>query len=202
MESAVSAVLFVLAALALLGSPGPGIAALLVAGRALGFVGGLRLYAGMQVGLALAAGLSAMGLASLLAAAPALRLALTVISVAYLAWLAWSVATAPVEDGTIGAESQARLTAVGGFVLGAANPKAYLAFASLFGAFAVAPGGGTADAVAKWLLCVAVMVLVDLAWLVLGAVLGRIRLGAGGQRAMNLAMGGAILAAAGLALAA
>ena len=196
-----NAFLFVLAALALLGSPGPGIAALLVAGRTLGFCGGLRLYAGMQVGLALAAGLSAMGLASLLGISPALRLALTTLSVGYLLWLAWSVAAAPIEDGTLGVDSGTRLTALGGFVVGVANPKAYLAFASLFGAFAVVKGGAAADASVKWLLCVAVMVGVDPAWLALGAALGRIRLGRGGRRAMNLAMGGAILAAAGLSLA-
>ncbi|MET3668011.1 LysE family transporter [Caulobacter sp. 1776] len=194
------AILFVLAATALLGSPGPGIAALIVAGRTLGFASGLRLYAGMQVGLALAAALSAAGLASLLGAAPMLRLALTVVSVAYLAWLAWSVASAPVGDGTIGEGSSASLTFVGGFVLGAANPKAYLAFVSLFGSFAVAEAGSRADALIKWGLCVLVMVAVDLAWLALGVLLGRVRLGAKGQRAMNLAMGGAILAAAGLAL--
>jgi threonine/homoserine/homoserine lactone efflux protein len=160
----------------------------------------VRLYAGMQVGLALAAGLSAAGLASLLAALPGLHLVLTVVSVAYLAWLAWRVASAPVGDGAIGEGSSARLTFAGGFVLGAANPKAYLAFVSLFGSFALAQAGTRTDALIKWALCVLVMVVVDLAWLALGVVLGRIRLGAKGERAMNLAMGGAILAAAGLAL--
>jgi threonine/homoserine/homoserine lactone efflux protein len=190
------AVLFTLAATALLGSPGPGIAALIVAGRTLGLAGGLRLYAGMQVGLALAAGLSAAGLASLLAAAPVLRLALTVASVAYLVWLAWSVATAPPE-GEVGGGTSARLTFAGGFVLGAANPKAYLAFVSLFGSFVVASPRW--DAPVKWALCVAVMVVVDLAWLALGVVLGRVKLSPRGQRALNWAMGGAILAVAGMA---
>ena len=200
-----AAVLFVLAATALLGSPGQGIAALIVAGRTLGLLGGLRLYAGMQLGLALAAGLSAMGLASLVGAVPGLRLALTIVSVAYLVWLAWSVATAPVDGeeiggGAIGEGGSARLTFTGGFVLGVANPKAYLAFVSLFGAFAVAGAGTRADAIVKWLLCVLVMVVVDLAWLALGVLLGRVRLGARGERTMNLAMGAAILAAAGLSL--
>ncbi|WP_454714232.1 LysE family translocator [Caulobacter segnis] len=191
------AVLFVLAATALLGSPGPGIAALIVAGRTLGLAGGLRLYAGLQVGLALAAGLSAAGLASLLAAAPVLRLALTMVSVEYLVWLAWSVATAPPE-GEVGGGTSASLTFAGGFVLGAANPKAYLAFVSLFGSFVVSSPRW--DAPVKWALCVAVMVVVDLAWLALGVVLGRVKLSPRGQRAMNWAMGGAILAAAGMAV--
>ena len=185
----VSVVLFVLAATALLGSPGPGIAALLVAGRSLGLAQGLRLYVGLQAGLALAAGLSAAGLASLLAA------------VIYLVWLAWRVSSAPVGEGTIGGESGARLTFAGGFLLGAANPKAYLAFVSLYGAFTVTSAGARTDAFAKWGLCVLVMVVVDLAWLALGVLLGRVRLGARGERAMNLAMGAAILLAAGLSLA-
>ncbi len=63
-------------------------------------------------------------------------------------------------------------------------------FVLLFGAFVAATPGW--DATAKWALCVLVMVVVDLAWLALGVLLGRVRLGAKGQRAMNLAMGGAI----------
>ena len=197
----VSVVLFVLAATALLGSPGPGIAALLVAGRSLGLAQGLRLYVGLQAGLALAAGLSAAGLASLLAARPALGSLLTAAAVIYLVWLAWRVSSAPVGEGTIGGESGARLTFAGGFLLGAANPKAYLAFVSLYGAFTVTSAGARTDAFAKWGLSVLVMVVVDLAWLALGVLLGRVRLGARGERAMNLAMGAAILLAAGLSLA-
>ena len=46
---------FLLSAVALLGSPGPGIAALVAVGRADGLQGGLRFYGGMQIGLAAAA---------------------------------------------------------------------------------------------------------------------------------------------------
>ena len=53
---------FVLAAAALLGSPGPGIAALVAVGRSRGVIGGLRYFGAMQLGLAIAAGLTAAGL--------------------------------------------------------------------------------------------------------------------------------------------
>lgn len=195
-----AAALFMMAAVALLGSPGPGIAALVVAGRTLGVSGGMRLFCGMQLGLALAAGLCVAGLASLLLAIPAARLVLTVASTAYLVWLAWQIASAPVGDGTIGAQSGARFTVGGGFLLGFANPKAFLAFLSLFASFAVVGNDPPTDGLVKWALCVGVMVVVDFAWLALGAGLGRIRLGPRGERTMNWTMGGAVLLAALLTL--
>ena len=191
-----AATLFVVAAIALLGSPGPGIAALVVAGRSFGIVGGTRLFLGMQLGLALAAALCVGGLATLLLAVPAARLILTVASTAYLIWLAWQIASAPVGDGAIGERSGVQFTVSGGFLLGFANPKAFLAFLSLFASFVVVENDPPADGVAKWVLCVVVMVVVDFAWLALGAGLGRIRLGAKGERAMNWGMGFAVVAAA------
>lgn len=53
---------FLVAAIALLGSPGPAIAALLAVGRAEGWAGGLRFFAGLQIGLASAAAISVVGL--------------------------------------------------------------------------------------------------------------------------------------------
>lgn len=195
------AFLFVAAATALLGSPGPGIAALVAVGRTGGLSTGLRFFTGMQVGLALAAGLSAAGLISMLLAVPLARTVLTALSAGYLAWLAWSIATAPAGDGAIGGASEATASFGGGFLLGFANPKAYLAFLSLFASFTILGTDADADAALKWLLCVAVMLVVDFGWLCLGAALGRIRLGARKERALNVAMGGTILIAAGLALA-
>src|SRR5580658_10494667 len=87
---------FVAAATALLGSPGPGIAALLAVGRAEGWGPGLRYYAGLQLGLAVACGATAVGLVSALAAFPFALRALTVASAVYLIYLAYRIATAAV----------------------------------------------------------------------------------------------------------
>lgn len=194
------AVLFVVAAVALLGSPGPGIAALVVVGRTRGWGGGLTFFGGMQIGLALAAALSSAGLVSVLLAIPLARTLLAVASIGYLLWLAWSIASAPVGDGTIGGAPQAKASFGGGFLIGFANPKAYLSFLSLYASFTILEANPPGDAVLKWLLCIAVMIVVDLIWLGLGVALGRIRLGRSRERAMNVVMGGALLAAAGLTL--
>jgi threonine/homoserine/homoserine lactone efflux protein len=192
---------FVVASGALLGSPGPGIAALIVAGRTLGSTGALPFFLAMQAGLALAAALSATGLATVIGVVPGLRLTLTLASAGYLLWLAWSIATSPV-SGSIGADERDRgLTLAGGFTLGAANPKAYLAFASLFGSFAlVDPAYGWQDSVLKGVVCITVTAVVDFAWVLVGVALGRIQLTATAERAMNLSMGGAILLALGITL--
>jgi threonine/homoserine/homoserine lactone efflux protein len=186
--------LFLLAAVALLGSPGPGIAALLAVTRGGGLRAGLRYYAGLQVGLALAAAISAAGLFSLLAAFPVLLKAASVAAVLYLVWLAWKIGSAPVSAS--GSSTGASASPVGGFFLGITNPKAYLAFASLMASTTLIGSGASADAALKWLLIVAVILVVDMAWVLLGAVLHRAVLPPRIERAMNIVFAAAILAAA------
>lgn len=194
-------VAFVVSAAALLGSPGPGIAALIVAGRMLGAIGALPFFLAMQAGLALAAMLSAAGLATAIGAIPSLRFALTLASVLYLLWLAWSIATSPPGASVPEGERGPGLSLAGGFTLGAANPKAYLAFVSLFGSFAIVePAYGRFDSVLKAVVCIAVTAVVDFAWLLAGVVLRRIRLTPSAERAMNISMGGAILLALAMTL--
>lgn len=183
---------FVLAATLLLGSPGPGIAALVAVGRSAGFARGLRFYAGLQLGLALAAAVSVAGLLSLVEAVPGAGRVLAAAAAAYLIYLAWRIASAPV--GEPEGAAQAPATALGGFVLGVANPKAYVAFVSLAAAYVLVRANAPADAALKWTVCVAVAILVDLAWLWFGGLLGRARLRPGPERALNFVMGAAIVA--------
>lgn len=182
--------LFVLAAVVLLGSPGPGIAALVAVGKTEGLLRGLRFYGGLQAGLALAAAASAAGLFSLVAALPFAVTAMTAAATLYLLVLAWRIATAPVAA-----------TAAGGFLLGVANPKAYIAFASLMASTAIIGSDTSADAGLKWLLCVLVMVVVDLLWLWVGVAIERARPRPATERGINLAMGATIAGTALLALA-
>jgi threonine/homoserine/homoserine lactone efflux protein len=196
---AANAALFTVAATALLGSPGPGIAALISVGRAKGLVGGLRFYGGLQLGLAAAAAISAAGLFSAIQAIPLASRVLTIVATVYLLWLAWKIASAPVGQAGDGKPSGFADTATGGAVLGITNPKAYIAFASLMASYPIFAGRPPADLGAKWLICVAVMVVVDLAWLWLGVVVGKARLTPRAERVMNLAMGGLILVTALLA---
>jgi threonine/homoserine/homoserine lactone efflux protein len=186
-----SIAVFTLAAIALLGSPGPAIAALLVVGRSRGWSGSMPFYLGLQVGLAAAAAVSAAGLAVVLEANPSIAKSMTVVAVAYLAYLALKTISARPTGG--GDAPHVTASASAGLVLGATNPKAYVAFASLMASQILLPQHPQFDMLLKWFVCVVVMVVVDLIWLFAGIALGMMKLGATRERALNLGFGVAIL---------
>src|SRR5690348_4135481 len=107
--------LFLTAAVGLLGSPGPAIAALLAVGRARGLVVGLPYFAGLQLGLATAAGVTTAGLFSLLAAFPSALRAMTIAATVYLIYLAYRIASSPVGHGAE-ASSGAHASPAAGFL--------------------------------------------------------------------------------------
>ncbi|MCG7393788.1 LysE family translocator [Microvirga sp. ACRRW] len=191
--------LFTLAALVLLGSPGPAIAALVAVGRSHGFTKGLGFYGGLQVGLALAAGVSAAGLFSLIQAFPIITFTMTVVAALYLAYLSYKIATAPVGPQETKSTSDFASTPLGGFVLGITNPKAYVAFVSLMASYSVVRSNTFADSAAKWLLCVIVMIVVDIVWLWLGVIIQKANLRPEAERMLNIVMGATILLTAVLA---
>jgi threonine/homoserine/homoserine lactone efflux protein len=185
--------LFVASAVALLGSPGPGIAALLAVGRVEGW-GGLRYYAGLQLGLAIAFGATAVGLLSFLEAVPFAARVMTLVSAVYLIYLAYQIASVPVGSTLRGA--QARSSLMSGFVLGIANPKAYVAFASLLASQTLVERDRQVDVLLKWFLCVIVAIVVDLAWLFVGVKLQRAALRPLTERILNCTLAATILLAA------
>lgn len=189
---------FLLAALALLGSPGPAIAALLALGRAEGWSSGLRFYAGLQVGLALAAGISIAGLFTVISLFPGATAVMSGIATLYLIYLAFRIATSPV--GQKSGSTSISSSPFAGFLLGITNPKAYLAFASLFTSFQIIPDNSQLDSLTKWLAVVAVIMFVDLIWLWVGVRLGQLDLSQNSERALNYVLAAAVVAAAGVAL--
>jgi threonine/homoserine/homoserine lactone efflux protein len=86
---------FMLAGLALTGSPGPANFGLAATGAAFGLRGGVRLSAGIVVGVEAVMLLTASGLTGLILAQPALGPAVQIAATAYIAFLAWKIATAP-----------------------------------------------------------------------------------------------------------
>ena len=185
--------LFMASAIALLGSPGPGIAALLAVGRVEGW-GALRFYTGLQLGLAIAFGATAAGLLSLLEAVPFAMRIMTIVSAGYLIYLAYQIATAPV--GATLESGQARSSLKSGFLLGIANPKAYIAFASLLASQTLVNRNPGVDVLLKWTFCVIVAIVVDLAWLSVGVRLRRASLLPTTERFLNGTLAATILLAA------
>lgn len=189
--------LFMASATALLGSPGPGIAALLALGRVEGW-GSLRFYAGLQLGLATAFGATAVGLLTLLEAVPFALRAMTLASAGYLVFLSYQIAVAPV--GSAPKSAQARSSLMSGFVLGIANPKAYIAFASLLASQTLVEHDRQLDALLKWIICVIVAIVVDIVWLYVGVKLQRAALQPRTERALNVILATTILLGAIFAL--
>lgn len=181
---------FFIAATVLLGTPGPAIAALVASGRQHGIAGSARLFWSIQAGLALAGAVTALGLAGLLLAYRPLAQLLQLAAAGYLLWLAWHIAAAPVPAKQ--KAGQAARPIVEGFLLGTANPKAYLALVTLFSMKAVLPAAPGADLVVKWTAFLSVAFAVDTVWLIAGSMLGRAPLGERRERLLNRALGGAI----------
>lgn len=192
----VATALFILAATGLLGSPGPAIAALLAVGKTDGFVGSLKFFTGLQLGLGLAAAVSAGGLVAVLLTYSSIFNVLTIVATAYLLYLAWKIAISPL--GSVSGDGSRALAASlpAGFFLGFTNPKAYIAFASLIASQPLLPTSPTSDAFFKWMLIVVVMIVVDLLWLGIGVALGRAKLPPRGERLMNIALAAMVVVAA------
>ena len=190
--------IFLTAAVGLLGSPGPAIAALIAVGRARGLVGGLPYFLGLQLGLATAAGITAAGLFSLLAAFPSALRVMTMAATVYLIYLAYKIASSPVGE-TAQTSTGTYSSPAAGFLLGLTNPKAYLAFASLLASYSLVKGSVQQDTFTKWLLLVAVMIVVDIVWLYVGVSLRGLILSPNSERVLNVTLGLTVLIAAGFA---
>lgn len=190
----VASSLYLASAFALLGSPGPGIAALLAVVRANGPVAALRFYAGLQLGLATAAAISAAGLLSLLNVFPALLHAMAIGAAAYLVYLAYKIALSPV--GGSSERHPGHASAMAGALLGITNPKAYIAFASLMGSYTLLRSSARMDSLIKWALTVLVILIVDLAWILVGLVWRRTSMPSYVERCLNICLGLTIIVAA------
>ena len=209
--------LFVATATALLGSPGPGIAALLAVGKSRGWSAGLRYYVGLQIGLGIVVLICGAGLVSLLAAYPAVTRLMIVSATVYLVYLAYAIATAPLKperaeivQGDAHAEivqapvTQSRraqsmtsgtFSPFAGALLGITNPKAYLAITSLLASPLQLMPEENSNIALKIGLCLAVIMTVDIIWLWIGVAVGRAKLSGFAERVMNIAMGLTILVA-------
>ena len=89
---------FLLAAVALAGSPGPATLSLTATGAAFGAGRGIAYLAGIVVGMVAVMAAVAGGLVGLLMAVPGVTPVVTVLAAAYFLYLAWRIAMAPPLD--------------------------------------------------------------------------------------------------------
>jgi threonine/homoserine/homoserine lactone efflux protein len=190
---------FVLAGIALTGSPGPATLGLAAAGAAFGLRRSLPLFAGILIGVLIVMLVTAAGLTGLVLAQPGLGPTVTVLAAGYMLYLAYRIATAPLPAER--SETGPPPGFVPGFFLGFGNPKAYAAMAALYSGFVLLPSRPIADAAAKTIILVAIMLVVDWLWLLLGSALtGFFRQPVLG-RAINILFAVLLVASVALALA-
>lgn len=190
---------FALAGLALTGSPGPANLALAATGAAFGVRRGFVLSAGIIAGVFAVMLLTASGVATFALAQPALGPILKAAAALYMIYLAWRIATAP--PLTERTQRRTPPSFGAGIFLGVGNPKTYAAMAALFSGFVLVSGAPAHDAALKMVVVVALMVGVNLLWLLLGAALTRAFRDPRMNRAINIVFAISLLASVAFAFA-
>jgi threonine/homoserine/homoserine lactone efflux protein len=179
----------VLTAAAITGSPGPATMSLVAASSTFGARRSLRYFAGIVAGTVAVLLAVAAGIAAVLLAVPGLGTALTVVSVAYIVWLAYRIATAPPASPAAGARAPSLR---GGLILGVANPKAWIALAAVF-------AGAHVGAALKLAVISGMIVASSSTWLAAGRSLAPLLRRPHTARIVNRMLAAALLAASALA---
>jgi threonine/homoserine/homoserine lactone efflux protein len=160
-----------LISLAIMGSPGPATISLIAAGSVYGVRRSLPYLAGIIVGTTIVLVAVATGITAALLAVPAIGSVLVGTSAAYILWLAYHIATAPpLSEQTAAMDAP---SVAGGALLGVANPKSWVAIASVFTSAHLADDAAT-DAAAKIAVLTAMIIMILATWLVAGTSLAPI----------------------------
>ena len=162
---------FVLAGLALAGSPGPATLSLASTGAAFGARRGLGYMTGIIAGMIIVMSIAASGVTGVLLAVPWATPVVAGMAAGYIGYLAYRIASAPPLERDAGQGRHPSF--LGGVFLSLVNPKGYAAMAVLFSGFVLIGNRVELDAAVKGLILVTIMVTVDTAWLFLGEALTR-----------------------------
>lgn len=158
---------FLLAGVALTGSPGPATLSLTATGAAFGIRRGFAYGAGITLGMLAVMGLTASGVVTAVLVLPGLAPLVTALAALYFLYLAFRIATAP--PLTEAGDDAAAPSFAAGFALSLVNPKGYAAMAALFSGFALLPRQPAFDAGLKIGLLLLVIAIVNIAWLLAGS---------------------------------
>lgn len=188
---------FVVAGFALAGSPGPNTLSLAAAGAAFGAGRSLGYLAGLVAGMLVVMGVTASGVAGILLALPGASPVVAALAAGYIVYLAYRIATAP--PLSEGAERLRRPAFMGGVFLSLVNPKAYAAMAALFSGFVLVAERPELDAAVKILILLAIITLVNFAWLFVGSMLTQALRQPRLNRAVNVAFAVLLVASVGFA---
>jgi len=191
MQLTANLMLLWLAAVPLIGSPGPATMSLAAIGAAYGARAGLQYLAGIIAGTFSVLLMIATGVTGVILAVPALIWMITVVAAAYILFLAYRIATAPVMAADRPADRAPAFS--GGFFLAIANPKAFAAIGAAFSGNRLLENALVFDAVGKILALLAVIVVVNPAWLMFGSVFARVLRNPRSGRVANILFAGLLV---------
>jgi threonine/homoserine/homoserine lactone efflux protein len=183
----------VLAAVVVMGSPGPATMSVTAIGAAFGFRRSLSYLSGIILGTSTVLLAVSVGIVSLLMSLPRLAPMLLTASAVYILYLAFRIATAPplpVQSADANAPSFG-----GGFLLGVANPKAYVAIAAVFTGSTLPIEPRMFEALIKTAILGFMIVVIHLCWLLAGTSLSRFLRNPVYSRAANLSFAAILIAA-------
>jgi threonine/homoserine/homoserine lactone efflux protein len=192
-----AATALILAAIAVMGSPGPSTVSVTAVGASFGIRRSLPYACGLIAGTAAVLFAVALGVVALVMSVPYGARIIGILAAGYILLLAFKIATAPPLERAAEVAAPAFL---GGFLLAIANPKAYLAIAAVFAGSTLIAGNQALDAIVKTALLAVMIVLIHLAWLLAGASLSRILRDPKSSRIINLALAAALIATSFMAL--
>lgn len=188
---------FILAALALCGSPGPATVSLAATGAAFGRRG-LPYMAGIDLGMCVAMAVTASGITGLMLALPGAAPVVTVLAAVYFIYLAIRIAMAPPLHDEASRNGEPLFLA--GFFLSLVNPKGYAAMAAMYSGFVLVRDRPAADVATKFGVLLVIIVSVNAAWLFAGTALTRFFREPRLNRIINVAFAVALIASVGIAL--
>ena len=186
---------FALAVFLLLVTPGPGVLSLAGVGAAFGWRQGISYLSGLFIGNNLVCIAVISGLATMILASPSIRMALMIISAAYLGYLAFRIAFSGAKIAFI----QSPKPGLGaGTTIQLINPKAYAVHITLFSGFAFYPNDFFIETAVKLLIANLIWILIHFFWLYLGVKINQLELPEKIQRNINVFMAICLLAVVGL----
>ena len=188
---------FALAVFLLLVTPGPGVLYLAGVGAAFGWRQGISYLSGLFIGNNLVCIAVISGLATMILASPSIRMALMIISAAYLGYLAFRIAFSGAKIAFI----QSPKPGLGvGTTIQLINPKAYAVHITLFSGFSFYPNDFFIETAVKLLIANVIWILIHFFWLYLGVKINQLELPEKVQRNINVFMAICLLAVVGLSV--
>jgi len=160
---------FLIAALALTGSPGPNTLSLAAVGSAFGRKRGFKYMLGLNLGMVLVILAVGSGISALLFTIPMVAPAVIIIAAIYFIFLAYKIATAPPLKANATDVSDPKWFE--GVLISILNPKAYAAMAALFSSAVLISDNLWLEGIFKAGVLLLVIIAVNLSWLFLGAAL-------------------------------